>query len=272
VRYRERPPLPELADFIERIWTLEGHAAPGDGPQPVMPDGRPELVLHFGTPFRLVSAAGHEARQSSILFVGQLRSRLLLRPDGPIGIVGIRFHPHGAAAVLRMPQHELAGAPIGLDTLHPELRRALAAIEPGAGALDAAARDAQRVLTAWLNRERIDRRVSHAVSLLARTRGRLPIDRVATSSGLTRRHLERRFLDHVGLTPKRFARIMRFQHALRLLDQPDAASGGAHAAAECGFADQAHFTRDFRELAGCPPSQHLLRKAEITGFFIAASG
>jgi AraC-like DNA-binding protein len=65
---------------------------------------------------------------------------------------------------------------------------------------------------------------------------------------------------------------MRFQHALRLLDQPDAASGGAHAAAECGFADQAHFTRDFRELAGCPPSQHLLRKAELTGFFIAASG
>lgn len=63
------------------------------------------------------------------------------------------------------------------------------------------------MLTAWLNRDRIDRRVSHAVALLARTRGRLSIDRAATSSGLTRRHLERRFLDHVGLTPKRFARI-----------------------------------------------------------------
>jgi AraC-like DNA-binding protein len=271
VQYHEQAALPELAGVVERIWTLEGHAMPGDGPQPVLPDGRPELVLHLGTPFRLVSEAGHEVRQSSILFVGQLRSRLLLRPDGPIGIVGIRFHPHGAAGLLRAPQHELAGAPIGLEALHPALRRALAAVEPGRGGLDAAARHAQRVLAAWLDRNRIDRRVSHAVALLARTRGRLSIDRVAASSGMTRRHLERRFLDHVGLTPKRFARIMRFQHALRLLDQPDAALGGARAAAECGFADQAHFARDFRELAGCPPSRHLLQKAELTGFFIASS-
>jgi AraC-like DNA-binding protein len=67
--------------------------------------------------------------------------------------------------------------------------------------------------------------------------------------------------------PKRLARIIRFTNALRTLDTLKTADRGTRTAADHGYADQAHFARDFREFAGCSPTAHLLNRAELTGFF-----
>jgi AraC-like DNA-binding protein len=268
VQYRESPPLPALAPFVDRIWTLEGRADPGDPPQPVLPDGRPELVMHFGDPFALLADAGGAALQASIVFAGQLPAQLLLQPTGRIAIVSIRFHPHGAAALFGVPQHRLLGSPLPLDDLDPRLTRALGDVRHQSASLEQAARLAQQVLLRWIVPERVDARVAHAVWIISRSRGRIPIERVAEASGITRRHLEKRFLDQVGLAPKRLARISRFQYALQLLES-GGARPGADTAAACGYADQAHFVRDFRSLAGCPPSAHLLQQAEMTRLFIS---
>lgn len=270
MRYREYAPIPALAPVVEKVWTLEGRADPGDPPQPVLPDGRPELVIHFGDPFALVTGDAH-APQRSVVFAGQLTSQLVLQPLGRIALAGIRFHPHGAAGLLRMPQHRLGGVPLPLDDVDPRLKRELEEVQDRAQDLETAALDAQRVLARWTSPGRLDARVASAVALISRARGRAPIERVAASVGVTRRHLENRFLDQVGITPKRLARIARFQHALHLLEDDRLARPGAHAAAECGYADQAHFIRDFRALAGCAPGEHLLRKAEMTSFFIVSS-
>jgi AraC-like DNA-binding protein len=97
--------------------------------------------------------------------------------------------------------------------------------------------------------------------------GQVSVNALATATGLTQRHLERRFLDTVGVSPKRLARLARFQRALRLLNRRDMPRGGTETAAVCGYADQAHFIRDFRSLAGCSPGEHMLRQGELTGFF-----
>ncbi len=106
--YREHPPLPALAHLVELIWTLEGHAdLLGGEPQPVFPDGRPELVLHLGDRFERLHDDGRVERQAAIIMAGQLTSRLLLRPTGRIAIVSVRFRPYGAAAVSAIPQRDL---------------------------------------------------------------------------------------------------------------------------------------------------------------------
>ena len=128
---------------------------------------------------------------------------------------------------------------------------------------------AQDRLEELVNPGALDARVRYVVGAILRRRGRLSIDETARRAGLTRRHLERRFRRTVGISPKRLARIARFQHAVRLLERQDGSlpAPGALTAAACGYADQAHFIRDFRDLAGCPPGEHLLRRAEVTGFF-----
>ena len=85
---------------------------------------------------------------------------------------------------------------------------------------------------------------------------------------MTRRHLERQFLTTVGVTPKRLARLARFQNVLAMLQDSNTRRPGAETAAACGYADQSHFIRDFRQFAGMSPSAHLLRQGELTGFFI----
>ena len=268
MQYAEYSPLPQLASVVERLWTLSGDAAGlGADTQPVLPDGRPELILHFGDAFERLHTGGIIERQPGVIFAGQLTSQLLLRPTGLIRVLGVRFHPFGAAAVIGAPQEELAGMTMGVDAIARPLSRALNEVRDSTDDLNAALARVQQALLRWVDPDRIDRRVQTAVRIISRGRGLVSIDEVAADVSLTRRHLERMFLATVGITPKRLARITRFQHALRMLEDSDAPSRGTHTAAACGYADQAHFIRDFRDLAGCAPGEHLLRQGELTGVF-----
>jgi AraC-like DNA-binding protein len=268
MQYAEFPPVAGLAAIVDRLWTLSGDAASlGAGTQPVLPDGRPELILHFGDAFERVHANGLVERQPNVIFAGQLTSQLMLKPTGTIRVLGVRFHPYGAAALLDVPQDELAGLTIGVGALARPLGRALEALRDSTDNLDVAVMRVQRELLRRVAPNRIDPRVRCAVETVCRRRGLVSVDDVAAGVSMTRRHLERKFLSTVGMAPKRLARITRFQHALRILEDSGSDSRGTETAATCGYADQAHFIRDFRDLAGCPPGEHLLRQGELTGVF-----
>lgn len=266
MEYREYRPSAALAATVHCLWTLQADPASiGSDDQPILPDGKSELIVHLADPFDRVYAGGAFERQPAILFAGQLTSQLVLRPTGRIAVVGIRFRPDGAAAFLRESQDRLAGLTPAVSEIAPALA---AALESARSASDDPAR-VVRCLQAALEQmvqPIVDLRVRYAVDRIGRTRGMLSIGNLAATVGMTPRHLERRFMCIVGVSPKRLARIARFQHALTMLDQLEPAPGTRTAAA-CGFADQAHFVRDFRELAGVPPGAHMLQRAEFTGFF-----
>lgn len=270
MQYEEYRPLPQLAPFVDRLWTLEGHASMlGGALQPVLPDGRPELILHLGDRFERIHPEGHEERQPDLIFAGQLMSQLVLRPTGVIKVLGIRFQAFGASALFRVPQDELAGLTLDLAAISPTLTRALRRVQETASSLAVASIAAQRALLPFLNEATPDRRIRYAVDEIGRRRGVVSIDRLSADTGLTRRHLERQFQRQVGLSPKQLARITRFQRALQLLEASDSSQRGTLTAAACGYADQAHFIRDFKAFAGCPPTEHLLNQAVLTGFFVA---
>ena len=90
--------------------------------------------------------------------------------------------------------------------------------------------------------------------------GGVTVAEAARDTGWSSRQLRNRFAAEIGLTPKAAARVIRFDRTRRRL-QRQAAAGQlgplADVAAECGYYDQAHLAREFRELAGCPPSTWL---------------
>src|SRR5690349_4373864 len=107
MQYAEYPPIAQLEPVVAVVWTLTGDASTLDtDTQPVLPDGRPELILHYGDAFERVHADGTVERQPTLIFAGQLTSQLLLRPTGAIGVLGVRFHPYGAAALFPEPQDQ----------------------------------------------------------------------------------------------------------------------------------------------------------------------
>jgi AraC-like DNA-binding protein len=266
MEYREYPPYRALAASVHCIWTLEGDAAAmASDDQPILPDGKSELVVHLADPFDRVHADGRIERQPAVLFAGQLTSQLVLRPTGKFSVVGIRFRPDGAAAILREPQDRLAGLTPSVLDLSPGLARALQSARDTSNDVATVVAALQTALEG-LVRPAADARVRHVVEQIRRARGMVSVRELAAAVGWTPRHLQRRFMAIVGMSPKRLARIARFQHALALLDQR-APAPGTRTAAACGFADQAHFVRDFRELAGVPPGEHLLKRGELTGLF-----
>lgn len=272
MEYREFAPAATLAALVDRIWTLSGHAAELDGAaQPILPDGRPELVIHLGDPFERLSEGGASARQPRVLFAGQLTEQLTLRPTGTVAALGVRFHPFGAFALLRVPQDRLTGLTIAVDDVSRPLAEELARVAAQTADLQCAVALVQRSLEAGIGVGRADPRVRFVTAAILRAGGTVAIDGLAERVSMSRRHLERRFLDTVGISPKRLARITRFQRALRVLEQADPRRRGTITAAACGYADQSHFIREFRQLAGCSPAEHLLAQGELTGFFVTGT-
>jgi AraC-like DNA-binding protein len=104
----------------------------------------------------------------------------------------------------------------------------------------------------------VDARVQQAWTRLRSSDGAIEIGALAREVGWSRRHLAQRFRTEVGLAPKTVARILRFERVTRTL-RANGGDGLAEVAYACGYADQAHLNRDFRELAGTTPTDFTAR-------------
>ena len=260
-----------LAGIVEAVWTLEGDVSTGSVPEPVIPDGRAEIVVHFGDRFERWDD-GEPRLQPEVLVAGQLDRPLFLRATGLVAVLGVRVAPGGAPALVGMPQAEL----LNLTPAASDVCRPLAAWLEHVRDVAASPAEAAGLVCDGLVRlarpESIDPRVSHAVHLASRPGA--DVDGLARVAGVTRRQLQRLFARHVGLAPRTLLRIRRLQRALALLERRERAGSprpGTDAALGGGYADQAHFVRDFRAFTGGTPTAHLLSRAALTGVFVDRS-
>lgn len=171
---------------------------------------------------------------------------------------GITFGltPLGARALLGMPAAPLSGQLVSLDQVVGLRAAALhdaVASAPGWPARFAALDRGLLALVAAQDRRRLvaDRALTRAWQRLHAAGGRLAIAGLAREVGWSRRHLSQRFADEFGIGPKQTARLIRFGIARGLVVAGNRPL--ADIAHDCGFADQAHLTREWRELSGLPP-------------------
>jgi AraC-like DNA-binding protein len=267
------PPI--LAPWVECVWRLTGAASADEPAHRVFPDGCLELVIHVGDPFLERATDGSARQQPARLVVGQMVRPVTLEPLGAIDVWGVRIHPWGAGLLFDGPVSHLTGRIEHAADVAPDLARALehAAGDPrGADSrVDALCRVlARRVSGAALP----DALAAHAAGRLLREPGHTSIASLAEAAGVSSRQLERRFLAAIGLTPKTFARIARFQRVCTHLDStPDTLST---AAVDCGYYDQSHLARDVRDFSGSTPAalrapgsaltEHFLRARRMSGF------
>src|SRR4051794_6257749 len=209
-----------------------------------LPADRVVAIVNLGAPIRI---NGEEIRDG--FFGGLHDTYAVSETRGAQRGVQIDFSPVGAHLLLRVPMHELAQQIVALDDLlGVHLREQL-------GNAPLADRFA---LLDELFLARLDDALSPVASVtraLARLRaseGRVPISALTDELGCSGRHLSARFREQVGVTPKLFARILRFQKAVGLIDSTPS---WAAIAAAAGYYDQAHLVRDFQQFAGAAPTE-----------------
>jgi AraC-like DNA-binding protein len=248
--YREHAPSPALAGVVQCYWT-SASAAPLAAVHTgrVLPDGCMDVIFNLGDPL-LPEGAPHHSLRSYV--IGAMRSPLQVRMRGTVDMLGIRFRPGGAAPFVAAPAGELTDRAVALHEFWrhaSELEERLAETPP---------RDRIRLIEQGLLRRAADAaapdpRVSRASRLIEASGGTVPVKALHEAVGLTRRHLERIYLDRVGLTPKTACRVARVQAAMERV-RANPAVPLSRLALDCGWYDQAHMNRDFREIAGVTPT------------------
>jgi AraC-like DNA-binding protein len=177
--------------------------------------------------------------------------------------IQLALTPLGARALLGLPAAELAGIDVEADDvlgrLAREVRERVLAAPDWAGRFAVLEEFlARRVQAAQAPGRLVPRpEVSYAWDRLRRSHGTVSVADLAAETGWSARHLGEQFRAETGLSPKAGARVVRFDRARRRMMRRQAEGGRvvlAELAAECGYYDQAHLARDFRDLAGCPPS------------------
>ena len=259
IRYREIRPSARLRPFVHTFWILEHDGE--EGVQRVVPDGHSELILNWGQPFESFQA-GRWQGQPQCFLAGQIDGPLLLRPAGPAEMLGIGFQPHGAASVFSQPMHELSGRFTPVEDLERQLSRDLNDVldtpDPIA-AVEAALLSAENTVRGS------DLVIAEAARRITFAKGALDLAALAQELGLSIRQLERRFLAVVGLSPKLFCRIQRFNNVFHVLGQPSC--NWVDTAIACGYYDQAHLIRDCKDLSGNTPSILLAEDADLARHF-----
>ncbi|MEE6263885.1 AraC family transcriptional regulator [Plantactinospora sonchi] len=197
----------------------------------------------------------------------------MIEHDGRQSGIQLGLSPLGARALLGLPAGELVDADLSADlVLGPfagELRERLLA----AAGWDERFRVLDRLLLRRFDPGAVPQaELARAWHRLVATGGAVPVSELARETGWSDRYLSRRFGVEIGLSPKRAARVARFDRARRLL-QSRAGSGGlarsgglAEIAVSSGYYDQAHLDRDFRDFAGCPPSRWLAEEFRAEEF------
>ncbi len=181
--------------------------------------------------------------------------------------MGVRFRPGGVAAFFPMPAMELTDRQIPVSDLWGRDGRRLE------DEVNSAADDGVRVAAvSRFLRSRLEDAsapegpVEHAVRRMLARRGPVPVEGLARELGISRRHLERAFLREAGMPPTLLGRVIRFQSVFQALS---AGAGWIGAALDCGYYDQSHLIRDFRELAGEAPRAFLREEGAFGGVFVS---
>jgi AraC-like DNA-binding protein len=237
--YRERTPRAELGRYFTRTWF---HALPTGAPRAsaIVPDGCADLIWANG----------------SLRIAGPDRTANIERLTSGTTVIGLRFQPGMMPAWLRVPASDLVGARVRLEQFWgSEARRIGDWVSEGRTPAEVAA----RLETAMTDRAaRLPDPDERPASIFRMIEAHDPadgqlIDRLTGETGLGERTLRRRCHELFGYGPKTLDRVLRFQRFLALA-RSAATDGLAGIAAEAGYADQAHLTRETRELAGFTPS------------------
>ena len=264
MHYQEIAPDPRLRAYVKCFWTLQG-TDPVPPPERVLPDGRCELVLHCGDAFERVEERGARI-QPRDLFVGPSTRAIVIKSGVAIDLVAVRFHPGGAALLLESPLAELRNLAPGCAELDVRFGIDLFDALHDRSAAERVAL-LQWVLLKRLERTRADVQMLRLQHFIERARGNVRIEDLARHAGLSLRHLQRRFRVATGVSPKTLCRLVRLQTVLALARNPGTTLG--RVAAQAGYADQSHLTREFNELAGISPRQYFSAAHQLNELFFS---
>jgi len=242
-----------LAGSVEVIWYFKGPTS--SVRKRILPNGTVELLVNFGEPYRTIEGAGPELLVTAWLAglqSGPIVGEQPLRQD----VMGVRLLPAGAYALLARPMREISELVVDLEDLVGRAASELVERCYDAASIEERLRRAADWVAERVTKARgIDPAIAWAARRIELTGGSVSIAELREQMGLSKTRLAKAFREQIGLTPKLYARVVRFRRATAMLQK--GTEPLIEVALAAGYYDQPHMNAEFRELSGLAPREFL---------------
>jgi len=244
MKYAEIKPDNHLAPYIDAYYTIETGSLYRPVTRRIFADGCSEMFINLGTS---TPSVNHVTilKPGHIYFGGTMTASNVVNSEPDSRFLGIRFKPSGFSAFYNLP----------LDTVVNQIiefpDKELYALADLDGQL------AQRLDKFFLHKlvNRKYETITPITQFIEYWQGLVSVDDVAEQHNVSLRTLERIFSKTVGIPPKEFINIIRFQHVAKKLQQADTDLHLLQIATDMGYYDHSHFTREFKRYSGLTPSE-----------------
>ena len=268
VLYRCRIPRPPLDAFIELIWLFEDVARP-HALERILPTGAAQIIVNLkeDRTRRYEPEANYRCDTMPGAVLAGVQSRYsVIDTAEQEHVMGVAFKPGGTVPFMRVPAHETCDADVPLDVIWDPyaaitLRERLLDADGADARLEMMERVLLEVSRAWQPAGH-HRAVAYALQMFQRRPLVTSVTSVTDAVGLSPKRFIERFKIEVGMTPKRYCRVLRFQRAVARAHEGHRVDW-VQLALDCGFSDQAHLIHEFRAFSGVTPTAYQAARTEF---------
>jgi len=254
---------PKLDQFIECYWMMQC-----DDPSPriekIIPDGFTELIFNYGGLYRAKTKDLWHLQTANLL-AGQIKTYFYLENTGKTGSIAVKFKPAALTQFFGLNMSHYVDQITDLNTFGNEQLVSLQnKILPYQGD-----QESSRILDDYfisLLPEAATNPLQNVLDLIFSKNGALSVHEMTVAGGSSERQLERLFKKYVGLSPKYYARIIRFNYIFQLIKSEN--TSWADVVYQSGYYDQSHFIRDFKAFTGEDPSSYYFKASNMANFFL----
>jgi AraC-like DNA-binding protein len=251
-----------LKNYVRCIWIQEqeyNEKASFTEKERILPDGCVELVFHFGKPFNTYFSDQSCSTQPWGFIITQMNHYIELQPTQSIGLIAVRFFPWGGYRFLGTPISDIHDKVIDVELLWHQQYRDIHNRICEARSHKERLKIVENFLYSRLSlTQQEDPLVEQCLKEIHHSEGQQTVQLLSHRYGISKRQLERRFMNTVGSSPKHFSRITRFLNAskrMRMQERPY--THLAQIAQDSGYFDQSHFIREFKGFSGMTPKAFL---------------
>ncbi len=262
--YNISKPSVFLSQYVKQYWSMENCVPTGkEHIQRIVPNGLFELIFYLDN--KPQASDPQKTISDNIIITGQLKSYHDLKVTGNLSLFAIYFLPHGLSMFLDLPIKELFNHSVPLKLIIKDKVNQLEDDLSSAGTFKQKIVIAENFIISQIqkNEKKYNYdRIRYVINLINQSKGVLKIEDLASKSFLSRKQFERIFSDFIGISPKQFLKIVRFQNAIYEKSKK-AELNLTEIAHKCDYFDQSHMINDFKTLSGITPKNYF----ENEGFF-----
>lgn len=254
--YKTYQPHIDLEALIKCYWTLKVPAKMTGQKQRIVPDGCIELIFILGDDIRRYITASEFVIQPRAMVLGQTSKPFFVEPTGYVNSFAVRFYPYGFANFVSTLIGDLVDKETPIELLFGE-----EAAEQLSQAINQAADTEARIMIVekflfkrMHNEASIVSIVKTTIDAMLLSPNHISIKALVNDNLAKRRQLERKFLRHIGMSPKQLGKVIRLQAVLKMM-RAQQSGGLTKIAYEANYYDQAHFAKDFKEFTGTTPGE-----------------